>query len=85
MGAIELRNKIIQLINTDNVNYLKDIFDFAENKKRNISKDKIVAYTVQGTPLTKAMYVKKIKDAEASVKAGNYTTVEDLEKEVENW
>ncbi|PQJ80306.1 hypothetical protein [Polaribacter porphyrae] len=35
MGAIELRNKIIQLINTDNVNYLKDIFEFAEKKKVN--------------------------------------------------
>ena len=31
------------------------------------------------------MYIKKVKDAEVSVKAGNYTTVEDLEKEVENW
>lgn len=34
MGAIEIRNKIIQLLNTDNVNYLKDIFDFAEKKKQ---------------------------------------------------
>ncbi|QMU64888.1 MAG: hypothetical protein GKR88_11695 [Flavobacteriaceae bacterium] len=34
MGAIELRNKIIQLLNTDNISYLKDVFDFAEKKKQ---------------------------------------------------
>jgi len=34
MGSVELRNKIIQLINTDNVNYLRDVFEFAEQKKQ---------------------------------------------------
>ena len=34
MGAVELRNKIIQLLNTDNISYLKDIFEFAEKKKQ---------------------------------------------------
>ncbi|CAA0234384.1 conserved hypothetical protein [Tenacibaculum maritimum] len=34
MGAIELRNKIIQLLNTDNIGYLKDIFEFAEKRKQ---------------------------------------------------
>mgnify|MGYP000601484411 CR=1 FL=1 len=29
------------------------------------------------------MSEKKVKDAEAAVKAGSYTTVEDLEKEVD--
>jgi len=29
------------------------------------------------------MYIQKIKEATASVKAGNHTTVEDLEKEAE--
>jgi len=28
--------------------------------------------------LTKSMYIQKIKEATASVKAGNHTTVEDL-------
>ncbi|WP_298509513.1 hypothetical protein [uncultured Kordia sp.] len=33
MGAIELRNKIMQLLNTDNISYLKEVFDFAEKNK----------------------------------------------------
>ena len=33
MGTSELRAKIIQLLNTDNVSYLEDVFDFAKNKR----------------------------------------------------
>ena len=32
MGVIELRDKIIQLLNTDNISYLVDVFKFAEKK-----------------------------------------------------
>lgn len=85
MGSIELRNKIIQLLNTDNVSYLTDIFEFAEKKKDTSSDTDIVAYTIQGKPLTQKEYVQQIKDADVSVSAGEYITVEDLEKEVQNW
>jgi hypothetical protein len=50
-----------------------------------LSENKIVAYTIKGEPLTEEMYIKKVKKAVSSVKSGNYTTVEDLEKEAENW
>lgn len=33
MGTSELRDKIIQLLDTDNVSYLEDVFDFAKNKR----------------------------------------------------
>jgi hypothetical protein len=33
MGVIELRDKIIELLNTDNISYLEDVFKFAEKKK----------------------------------------------------
>ncbi len=33
MGTAELRDKIIQLLNTDNLSYLEDVFDFAKNKR----------------------------------------------------
>lgn len=85
MGAIELRNKIIQLLNTENISYLEDIFEFAEKKKSSTSEKDIVAYTIKGEPLTKEKYIQQIKEADASISAGEYTTVEDLEKEVQNW
>lgn len=45
----------------------------------------IVAYTIHCEPLSKKDFVKDIKNADASISAGEYTTVEDLEKEVQNW
>ena len=45
----------------------------------------IIAYSTQGKPLTKEQYIRQIKEADDSISAGEYTTVEDLEKEVQNW
>ncbi|TXD53308.1 MULTISPECIES: hypothetical protein [unclassified Polaribacter] len=50
-----------------------------------LSGNKIVAYTIQGEPLTKGMYVEKAKNALKSVNSGKFTSVADLEKESENW
>ncbi|WP_158841266.1 hypothetical protein [Polaribacter sp. L3A8] len=58
---------------------------FEEFLELQLSNKKIVAYTVQGEALTKEMYVEKVQDTLKSVKNGNFTTVEDLEKESENW
>jgi hypothetical protein len=85
MGAIELRNKIIQLLETDNISYLKDIFEYAEKQKSKVSDTTTVGYTVQGKALTKNEYVKHIKQAEDQIEKGEYSTVEDLEREAENW
>ncbi|TXE16858.1 hypothetical protein ES692_10895 [Psychroserpens burtonensis] len=84
MGATALKNKILQLINTDNVNHLKAIIDFAEKQKEE-NDSEIVAYTVNGDSLTKEEYVNRVKEADASITHGEYTTVEDLEKEVKKW
>jgi len=50
-----------------------------------LSDEKIVAYTVQGQPLTKEMYAEKVKQTLNSVKLGGFTTIEDLEKEAKSW
>ena len=58
---------------------------FEEFLEIHLSEEKIVAYTVQGEPLTKKMYTEKVNKTLVSVKNGNFTTVEDLEKESEKW
>jgi hypothetical protein len=50
-----------------------------------LDKEVIVGYTVEGKPLTKEAYNKRIQKAEKQIKAGNYITQEQLEKESENW
>ena len=58
---------------------------FEEFLELQLSNKKIVAYTVQGEDLTEEMYVEKVQSTLKSVKNGNFTKVEDLEKESESW
>lgn len=50
-----------------------------------LEKEMIVGYTVEGKPLTKAAYNKRLEKAEKEIASGNYITQEDLEKEAANW
>ena len=49
------------------------------------SSSEIVAYTVKGEALTKQDYIEKVKEAEARIDSGIFTTHEDLGKEMQNW
>jgi hypothetical protein len=50
-----------------------------------LDNEMIVAYTVDGKPLTKALYNERLDLAEKQLQSGEYITQEDLEKEAENW
>ena len=50
-----------------------------------LDKEMIVGYTVEGKPLTKEAYNKRLAAAEKQLEAGDYISQEDLEKESENW
>jgi hypothetical protein len=50
-----------------------------------IDQEMIVGYTVEGKPLTRESYNKRLQRAEAQMLAGEYQTQEELEKESENW
>jgi division protein CdvB (Snf7/Vps24/ESCRT-III family) len=50
-----------------------------------LDNEMVVAYTVDGKPLTKAMYNERLDLAEKQLQSGEYITQEDLEKEAENW
>jgi len=47
--------------------------------------EEIVAYAIDGKPLTKLAYKEELKEAKAEIERGEFTTQEDLEKESENW
>jgi hypothetical protein len=50
-----------------------------------LEKEMIVGYTVEGKPLTKKAYNKRLEKAEKEIESGNYVTQEELEKEAANW
>ncbi len=62
---------------------LKRIEDFLRAEIE--GEDEIVAHTVQGNPLTKAQYVKRIKEADEAIDRGEYITHEELKRKVRTW
>ena len=81
MGAIDLRKSVLDIVKNADDRLLKLVKALAESYQE----DEIVAYTVDGKPLTKSEYHKELLDAEAEIERGEYTAQEDLEKESENW
>lgn len=50
-----------------------------------LEKEMIVGYTIEGKPLTRELYNKRLQVAEKQLESGQFTSQEDLEKESENW
>ena len=50
-----------------------------------LEKEMIVGYTVEGKPLTKDAYNKRLQKAEKQLAVGEYLSQEDLEKESKKW
>ena len=77
----------IQTIKLDLMQKLLIVRNQSVLKKINriLDKEVIVAYTVEGKPLTKEQYNKELEAGEKEIEAGNYITHEELIKESEKW
>lgn len=81
MGALELRESILESINTADERLLKVVKAVIESYQEN----DIVAYAIDGKPLSRADYKEDLQAAIAEIKKGEYTSQEDLEKESKDW
>ncbi len=81
MGALELRESVLEYINTADERLLKVVKAVIESYQEN----EIVAYTVDGIPLNRMAYKEELQKAKEEIKRGEYITQEDLEKESNNW
>jgi hypothetical protein len=81
MGALELRDSVLQSITVADERLLKVVKAAIDN----YHEEEIVAFTVEGKPLTRAAYKAELLDAKAEIKRGEYISQEDLEKESERW
>ena len=45
----------------------------------------MVAHTISGNPVDRLEYIKMVKEADSRISSGKFTTIEDLEIEIENW
>jgi hypothetical protein len=86
-----LKEKLIRMdIQTTKLDVMQKIMGVStasllEKINNILDNEMIVAYTVEGEPLTKTKYNERLKLAEKRLQSGDYTTQEDFEKEAESW
>ena len=79
MDTIKIRKELHQYIDKGDDRFLRIIHAIATTYESDED------YTTPGSPMDVDNYRTRIKKAQARVKAGYYTTQEDLEKEMEQW
>jgi hypothetical protein len=82
MASLDLKQSVQNYIDTADNRLLKMIKALVESYHE---EDQIVAYTVDGKPLTRKQYNQELVDAETEIQRGERTSVEDLEKDSQNW
>ena len=71
------------------MDWLLHITDESKIKKiialKSVLEKEAVAHTISGYPVDKEEYINMVKEADERISSGNYTTIEDLEREIEKW
>ena len=73
----ELLDWLLQLKDESKINKILAFKTIIENET--------VAYSIKGYPIDKQEYINLVKEADERITSGQFTTIEDLEKEIENW
>jgi mevalonate pyrophosphate decarboxylase len=81
MGALELRDSVLEYINTADERLLKVVKAVIESYQEN----DVVVYTIDGLPMTRIAYKEELHEAIAEIKRGEYTAQEDVENESKDW
>jgi hypothetical protein len=81
MGALEMRESVLEYINTADERLLKVVKAVIESYQE----EEIVAFSVEGKPITRSDYKAQLADAKLEIERGEYTSQEDLEDEAKNW
>lgn len=83
MNVEALKKELHSYIEKADNRFLRMMYALAKNYQ---DEETIVeGYEADGTPITKKAIVNEAREASKQVKSGNYTSQEDLEKEVKNW
>jgi hypothetical protein len=71
------------------MDWLLHINDESKLKKiialKSVLDNEVVAHTISGYPIDKEEYINMVKEADERISSGEYTRIEDLEKEIEKW
>ncbi|WP_035335097.1 hypothetical protein [Dokdonia sp. PRO95] len=81
MGALELREEVLRKVQDADERLLAMINALAISYQES----EVIAYTVEGEPLSREQYKQELQEAKAEYKRGEYTAVDDLKKEIKDW
>lgn len=68
------------LLHIEDESKLKKVLAF-----KHILDKEVVAHDAKGYPVSKEEYINMVNEADERISSGKFTTIEDLEKEIENW
>lgn len=85
MSTVDMRAEVHQMIDEVDIALLEAIHAMLGTYKKRQEEDPIVGYEIDGTPLTLSTLEKQADEAVAQVERGEYITLEELEKESEQW
>ena len=83
MGIAEIKKEVQSYIDKADDKFLKMVHALAKSYED--EEAIVVGYEVDGTPITKEALKNRVREASARVKAGNYITQDDMEKEIKGW
>lgn len=79
MEIVELKNKIIEIINTSDERFLHMIKALYDSYNfETINEEDVVAYTINGKALTKETIIKNNENAIKSINEGNFKTHNEI-------
>lgn len=78
MGAAQIKEELYHFIESGDPKLIKMLYAVA---KEYTEED----YTLPGKPMSKTTLKKRIRAAKSRIKSGQFTTQEDLEKEMKEW
>ena len=81
MGIPELRKSLHTVIDQADERFLRMVQSMASEYSKDVDED----ITLPGSPMSVEQYRTRIRKTKERVKAGHYTTHENLEKEMEQW
>jgi len=79
MNTTQLKQELHRYVDKGNERFLRLLHAIATNYESDED------YTLPGTPMDVEDYKTRIRNSKERVKAGYYTTQEDLDKEMEQW
>lgn len=81
MGVAELKKELHNYIDHADERFLKMVYAMSREYKAPM----VIGYNVDGTPITQKELAHRVTSASKRVKAGNFISQEEVEKEIENW